>query len=867
MKNSVVDKEFAACGSHSRWLLLQSLLSTGKHSSGSRLPCGQIRSGGSPVVANRSEFKPFGVESRARHYRLAFLVDPDACPPELLDALFEANYGLWGGRFNPIIPVRNGEIDEAFWSLLRYVDPDLIYTYTPLSQITIDRVGREIGPWRIEAHPPHLSGPDPPAHYSPSLSQELVKSSQVLPLLMSQSSFIAPTPITLLTYFTDWKTPLNRELVRLVARNFGIAYENAYPFLLEEWPRLQIQNNWTPWELFHCIAHTPNLLFPFQGSAAHAIQPPRSDVGRDEYCILVGDSAETWLYFWNHIFLVHDFLRLGWNSLCLAPALLREESFVGPLREFLKHHARRSGSSPSSLTLLSFECSESELSELKARILNGLDVIPRSKKLGPGEFPTLDVARPEIYVGWGSDSTTYQQGTSKESLFSPPRSRVPIDRGIWVMDLRVRYFPQFDFYGNEVLSWKLPRRAGVAEAFFNQRRCRVDANYCLSVEMRHLEPFILRVPEETEMFHRVAGVIEIDSYDSNLRIVRKKPRFCRLSPWDKGLYLNGILEIFGGLQSASRFLGHSFWRGIFERLSVGAAEKEAGLFERVRNTLEKKRSLITSQLAGGNPKPIDWLSNLVIRHARELHVRQDEISFTELESSFQEQRERFMTANAGFRKASSPEEIDEDRKAAKADLIGVLQELTDRGVLQQGVGVRCTNCGSWLWREIGSLRQRIECDGCNATVPVAVESVWRYRLNSLVRNGIALHGCVPVISALRYLRERARESFIYTHGVALFKEYGDAKPEAELDLLCILDGRLVCGEVKSSVSDFTREELAKLARIATDIRADQVAISAFNDRGGLMQQHSDTLASLLHVGCTVVTCGPSQSAFDPQPYP
>jgi hypothetical protein len=140
-------------------------------------------------------------------------------------------------------------------------------------------------------------------------------------------------------------------------------------------------------------------------------------------------------------------------------------------------------------------------------------------------------------------------------------------------------------------------------------------------------------------------------------------------------------------------------------------------------------------------------------------------------------------------------------------------------------------------------------------------------LNSLVRNGIALHGCVPVISALRNLRERARESFIYTHGVALFKEYGDAKPEAEIDLLCISDGRLVCGEVKSSVSDFTREELEKLARVAADIRADQVAISAFNDRGGLMQQHSNTLASLLPVGCTVVTCGPSRSAFDPQPYP
>jgi len=816
------------------------------------------------MVEHRGAIKPFGVESRARHYRVAFLVDLDACAPELLDSLFETNYGLWGGRFNPIVPVRNGEIDEAFLALLKYVDPDLIYTYTPLSQITIDRIEREIGPWRIEAHPPHLSGPDKPVHFSPSLSKELVQSRQVLPLLMAQNRSFVPATTTLLTYFTNWTTPVNRELVRLVARNFGIEYENASPFLPEEWPRLQIQNNWTAGELFHCVAQTPNLLFPFQASAAHAIQPPRSSIEHDDYCILVGDSAETWIYFWNRIFILRDFLRLRWNTLCLAPALLREKSFVGPLREFLKRHAQRSGNSPSSLTLLSFECPESELSELSTGILNDLDVIPRVKKLGSGEFPTVDFMRPEIFFGWGIDATQ-QQGTSRESLFSPPNSRVPIDRGVWVMDLRVQYFPRFDFYQNEVLSWKLPRRPGVANAFFNARRCRIDADYHLSVEMHKLESFILRLPEEGEIFHRAAGVMDsvIDSHRSNL-IVPKKPRYRRLSPGDKGLYLNGILEIFGGLQSANRLFGHSYWRGIFERLSVGTAQKEAGLFERVRNTLEKKRSLIASQLANDSAKPIDWLSNFVIRQARELHVRQEEISFAELESSFQEQREQQMTANAAYRKTPSLEEIDEDRKAAKANLIGVLQELTDRGVLQQGVGVRCTNCGSWFWREMGSIRQKVQCDGCNATVPVPVESAWRYRLNSLVRNGIALHGCVPVIFALYALRERARESFIYTHGIALFKEYGDAKPEAEIDLLCISDGMLVCGEVKSSASDFTREELGKLARVATEIRADQVVISAFNDREGLMEQHRSTLASLLPVGCIVVTCGPRQWVFEPQ---
>lgn len=170
----------------------------------------QVGEVGSQMVEGRTDFKPFGVESRARHCRLAFLVDPEACPAELLDSLFSANYDVWGGRFNPIVPVRNGEIDEAFWSLLRYVDPDLIYTYASLSQKTIDRIDREIVPWRIEPHPPHLTAPGSPAHYAPNASQGLTKSRQVLPLLMSQrsrfSSLVSPT---LLSYLHDWKSPLN----------------------------------------------------------------------------------------------------------------------------------------------------------------------------------------------------------------------------------------------------------------------------------------------------------------------------------------------------------------------------------------------------------------------------------------------------------------------------------------------------------------------------------------------------------------------------------------------------------------------------------------------------------------------------------
>lgn len=167
---------------------------------------------------------------------------------------------------------------------------------------------------------------------------------------------------------------------------------------------------------------------------------------------------------------------------------------------------------------------------------------------------------------------------------------------------------------------------------------------------------------------------------------------------------------------------------------------------------------------------------------------------------------------------------------------------------------------------MGSLQQRVKCDGCGAGVAVPVESNWSYRLNSLIRNGIALHGCVPVICALRDLREKAKDSFIFTHGVALFRAYFDRKPAAEIDLLCISDGQLICGEVKSSAFEFKREDLGKLAQVARDIGADQVVISAFNDEGGFLEKQAETLKGLLPLSCTVVTSRPSPWAFGPKPH-
>ena len=91
-----------------------------------------------------------------------------------------------------------------------------------------------------------------------------------------------------------------------------------------------------------------------------------------------------------------------------------------------------------------------------------------------------------------------------------------------------------------------------------------------------------------------------------------------------------------------------------------------------------------------------------------------------------------------------------------------------------------------------------------------VEATWYYRLNSLVSKAVSEHGTVPLINALAEARERARNSFIYSPGFTFYERYEDKDPATEVDAICLIDGKLWIGEVKSNVREFSEREMNKL---------------------------------------------------------
>ena len=398
---------------------------------------------------------------------------------------------------------------------------------------------------------------------------------------------------------------------------------------------------------------------------------------------------------------------------------------------------------------------------------------------------------------------------------------------------------------------------------------RIDARGALTITRNSYDPFHLTIPDDQTVLRLSVGVGMRYALNEELKLKPKESVYEDVGFSDKGDYANGVLGLFEGLQSAGQFFHHSYWRSVAEGLAKRSLEREHKAFESIKNKIAKRKEVITQELSAGNDHPVEWLSRYVLQLARQQHVTEEDISFSELEKRYHEQREAFIQAHREFRKDTSVEGIRSEQEQAQRDLRRYLQSLTDAGIFLQGVRVRCRSCGSRYWKNVDDLRQQSKCQGCGLLVSLPVTGDWRFKLNALVRNAIAFHGSVPVISALYSLRDEARNFFLFAPGLVFFKGCGNNRETAaELDLICISDGKFIIGEVKQRAEEFSTQELKKLARLAAELQADETVIAAFTDEKKQMESHRSKLTGFLGgPRCTAKIVLPGDDVFAPLPYP
>jgi hypothetical protein len=91
---------------------------------------------------------------RPRPLRVAFLIEDGEHASLTLDGIFADCYNRWGGRFSLLVPCLNGRIAPSYWPWLEAYDPDIVYSYVPLSRADVLEVHERLAPAQYAFHRP-----------------------------------------------------------------------------------------------------------------------------------------------------------------------------------------------------------------------------------------------------------------------------------------------------------------------------------------------------------------------------------------------------------------------------------------------------------------------------------------------------------------------------------------------------------------------------------------------------------------------------------------------------------------------------------------------------------------------------------------
>jgi hypothetical protein len=756
----------------------------------------------------------------------------------IIDSILEDNRARWGGRYNPIVLTDGQTLTDAWWAFLEAVDPDVVKPFVPLGDDLIGLIERRVSPYVIQS---------PDRHEQEEGYRRLSLLDEGLSLLptarnvrMARWAISEPT---LVLFETHWQRtdPL---IKRFTEWNFG-GYSppiEAETRALEgvRTQRYQVTDAAslvTP--LTELSAFRP-FTYPIQlcSLPSEALPPVDHDRFDETFHVVIGDTPRDVAYFWNRPATIPQWSRPYLNQVWLPLDVATNAQLTTSLSSWLQRSADPNGSTQGRIRFVSLSLSQERLQQIvepltrELRVFRSVDALheippPRISEGLPGP-PGQD--RMDLYRATGT--------TERLTLQEPDVLQGPSLGQHWMADLHIEFRPErYPTILGRPLWWQLPRLNGLAWQMF-QRPARILRTRYPSVLMKRREPRLdITLFDDLGVLAALATLPRHPHSTLDARHARALPGripyyYARRS--EKGRYLSGLLDLFGGLHPAATTLEARYWRRMFDLLSGRTAQSDAQRLAEVSNTLRKRLAANRASFYEDD-KAMTWLANYVLKVARSLPASSRELDFGVFEDHAKHELEDFNRQGTGR----------EPAPYSKQDLTRGLADLTERGVLLMGVQARCPSCGYRAWHHIDDAKQTLRCGGCNAAFPMPPERPWHYRLNSLARAAHAEHGLLPVVLVLGQLLMDARSAFLFAPCLDVF-EQDEQGPVGDLDIAVILDGQFVIGEVKQSRDLFDEATFTKMESIARRLLPD-VLLFASMDRepNRLIKEQLGRLSSAL----------------------
>lgn len=773
------------------------------------------------------ETQPYSIYIHHRPFRIAFLINP-ALGIDWVDKVIEYNRDKWGGRFNPIFFTDGSNIAEDWWKFLRGYDPDIICSTVPLSEELRKKIHIFLSPLQVEeVNPEHvyISIGDYPISIFPTGKNV----SQIGTPHFDEKN-------NLIVFEVDETTP---EVIKsFLNRNFGLLEQGQMMTyqLKKALETCQVKKykvtdeNSLKEALLDLGEWRTRAVFPSQICALpNSLKEAAHAYNNEKFEIIIGETVDELVHFWNHTLEMSTWLRTYFTQLWLPKELANSETLRPGLGKFINRFVGSTGNDRGrGAHFVTFSLAEEDIQA----VANSFDKMiwhPRkSTKFTQHPMPDYESRGSYFFLRQGLDFHRAHSNEEYLVLDEPDVEQGVMGGEYWFTDLYIQYRPErFKNIIGRDYWWQLPKRNSILRDldFFN-KPARINEHGMFSVLMSRrtsIRPddntLIIKIPEDRSIFHALLCGEGFDCIEREDRERFLSHPFYHLQRSDKGMYLSGVLGLFPDLLNAHRLFEERYWRNVFERMSNQNPEKDKNIQQELLNKLRKK--INSGMDLKNSDKAKEWLAHNVVNIAKKYSKEEIDLNYTTLRDLAEEE-------TAEYNKKPSGQVIEFNEEDFKEEL----SDIVDMNIFLLGVKPRCYRCGYRIWYQVNDIGQRIKCRGCGYEFSLPAEPEWFYRLNSLVRAAVSLHGTVPLLITLGQIMGDARSSAMFMPSIELIKqEAGEdrrLRVYGEIDLVCIKDGQFVIGEIKQSVDRFDADDFRKMFDLAKLVRPDVIVFSSMD---------------------------------------
>jgi len=765
----------------------------------------------------------------ARPRKIAFLVGVDD-DPELRRWLVDYNCVIWGGLLNAIVPTDGKSLESQWWAFLEWHDPDVIINCVDLDDHLIDELDQRLLPFDIMERGGVGS----------------IVPNEIDSLFESQNL----TQMMLLYHVQDTRKTApgssSFSVLELAEQTFGFDYLHAYygRALLQEHQRslrevhaqrIEMECSCTG-HLRNCLSYERSghwrspleqTLMALRDTVDYSISfgplaPSQGDVFPLEIVVSSQPNMRDFCGFWN--------LRTAWMDRSHVVWLPEDALVSDPaaaaawLSSQAKSIDRGNVVGVNSLSL----CPDrvDEVAALLTEASQGaIEVRPGTDELGrcfPRGCMLWNRREARDVIVSGDAVTIYPLSPD----FVPPLAGKHLGR--WVNEIHL------DSASEKAGGWRLPKLTSLAVKTlvpdmnghsYDIRTSRVTKQGTIVVSVgTRANAFPLHLPDRRELLGALLGPQPVLPRIRHRVLEEKPPRPGVCADWeltDKGICVDAVVHLAGNLEAAAHLWRQFYVRAAIDKLSGCRPREERPTPLRWKHILDvtdppNKEEIIklVEEIEKLTPlheviTGIDWYHLIAEIDWHQFDNHQPILQWLTMVL-----RRQMLSEGANWLNIFRDSGLLSSR--GRKVLHKELEELVKKGIIFQGLCLKCPYCGSEEWYPLESIGATFQCEGCLETHGVPANPEWRFRLNPAVANAAVNNQDVTLLT-LYLLQSEVEHSFLWCPEIKIYKDEDHEKAE-DIDFIAVADGQLMIGECTRSPS-FADADIGKMKSLARELHA------------------------------------------------